>query len=219
MSLHGLALRAIYEALRMTESPSAMWEQRFAGETYFYGTEPNEFLRTSLPTLPKGAAMCLAEGEGRNAVFLAESGYQVSSVDLTQAGVDKTKRLAEERGVKVNAVVGDLADLDLGHERWNLVVSIFAHVPPDVRRLLHRRVVDSLKPGGALLLEAYTPDQVGRGTGGPPIVELTMTLDSLREELSPLFFAHAEEFDRDVLEGTGHTGHGAVVQVIARKPT
>ena len=203
----------------MTESPSAMWEQRFAGETYFYGTEPNEFLRTSLPTLPKGAAMCLAEGEGRNAVFLAESGYQVSSVDLTQAGVDKTKRLAEERGVKVNAVVGDLADLDLGHERWNLIVSIFAHVPPDVRRLLHRRVVDSLKPGGALLLEAYTPDQVGRGTGGPPIVELTMTLDSLREELSPLFFAHAEELDRDVLEGTGHTGHGAVVQVIARKPT
>ena len=200
------------------DSPSAMWEQRFAGETYFYGTEPNEFLRDSLPTLPKGAAMCLAEGEGRNAVFLAESGYQVSSVDLTQAGVDKTKRLAEDRGVTVDAVVGDLADFDLGHERWDLVVSIFAHVPPDVRRSLHRRVVDSLKPGGVLLLEAYTPDQVGRGTGGPQDSELTMTLDSLRVELAPLEFIHAEELDRDVLEGAGHTGHGAVVQVIARKP-
>ena len=195
-----------------------MWEQRFAGETYLYGTEPNEFLRVSLPALPKGAALCLAEGEGRNAVFLAESGYQVSSVDLTKSGVDKTKRLAEERGVKVNAVVGDLTDFDLGQERWDLVVSIFAHVPPDLRRSLHRRVVDSLKSGGVLLLEAYTPDQMGRGTGGPPVVELTMTLDSLREELAPLEFVHAEELDRDVLEGTGHTGHGAVVQVIARKP-
>lgn len=202
----------------MMDSPSAMWEQRFSGETYFYGTEPNEFLRVSLPTLPKGAAMCLAEGEGRNAVFLAESGYQVSSVDLTQAGVDKTMRLAEERSVKVSAVVGDLAGFDLGRERWDLVVSIFAHVPPDVRRSLHRRVVDSLKPGGALLLEAYTPDQVGRGTGGPQDSQLTMTLDSLRVELVPLEFIHAEELDRDVLEGTGHTGHGAVVQVIARKP-
>ncbi|HUZ42318.1 MAG TPA: class I SAM-dependent methyltransferase [Acidimicrobiales bacterium] len=202
----------------MTDSPSTMWEQRFAGETYFYGTEPNEFLRTSLSKLPKGAAMCLAEGEGRNAVFLAESGYQVSSVDLTQTGVDKTMRLAEERGVKVNAVVGDLASFDLGRERWDLVVSIFAHVPPDVRRSLHRRVVDSLKSGGALLLEAYTPDQVGRGTGGPQDSQLTMTLDSLRLEFAQLEFIHAEELDRDVLEGAGHTGHGAVVQVIARKP-
>lgn len=202
----------------MTDSPSAMWDQRFAGETYLYGTEPNEFLRVSLPTLPKGAAMCLAEGEGRNAVFLAESGYQVSGVDLTQAGVDKTMRLAEERSVKVSAVVGDLAGFDLGRERWDLGVSIFAHVPPDVRRSLHRRVVDSLRPGGALLLEAYTPDQVGRGTGGPQDSQLTMTLDSLRVELAPLEFIHAEELDRDVLEGTGHTGHGAVVQVIARKP-
>jgi len=137
---------------------------------------------------------------------------------LTQAGVDKTKRLAEELGVTVNAAVGDLADFDLGCERWDLVVSIFAHVPPDVRRSFHRRVVDSLKPGGALLLEAYTPDQVGRETGGPQDSLLTMTLESLREELSPLVFAHAEELDRDVLEGAGHTGHGAVVQVIARKP-
>ncbi|MHB8379097.1 MAG: class I SAM-dependent methyltransferase [Acidimicrobiales bacterium] len=194
-----------------------MWEERYSAPTYFYGTEPNAFLRASLATLPKGAAMCLAEGEGRNALFLAESGYRVSSVDVSPAGVDKTKRLAEERGVIVNAVVGDLAHFDLGHECWDLVVSIFAHVPPDVRRVLHRRVVDSLKPGGALLLEAYTPNQVGRDTGGPQAVEMTMTLEGLRGELAPLVFTHAEELDRDVLEGIGHTGPGAVVQVIAYK--
>ena len=201
----------------MTNSQLDMWEQRFAQQSYFYGTEPNEFLRVRLPELPKGAAMCLAEGEGRNAVFLAESGYQVSSVELTPAGVAKTKRLAQERGVRVDAVVGDLADFDLGRERWDLVVSIFAHVPPALRRSLHRRVVSSLKPGGVLLLEAYTPDQVGRGTGGPQDSLLTMTLEGLRVELAPLEFVYGEELERDVYEGSGHTGQGAVVQVVARK--
>ena len=112
----------------------------------------------------------------------------------------------------------DLTDFDFVQERWDLVESIFAHVPPRLRRSLLRRVVASLKSGGVLLLEAYTPDQVGSGTEGPPVVELTTTVESLREELAPLEFVHAQEPDRDVLEGTGHTGHGAVVQVIARKP-
>ncbi len=203
----------------MTERPpaGALWEQRYGGEGYLYGTEPNDFLRESLLLLPTGAALCLAEGEGRNAVFLAEAGYEVSSVDLAEAGVRKTHQLAERRGMHMTAVAADLADYDLGVERWDLVVSIFAHTPPAVRRDLHRRVVASLKRHGAFLLEAYTPDQIGRGTGGPPSAELTMTLDTLRKELAPLEFTHAAELERSVLEGTGHTGPGAVVQVIARR--
>lgn len=196
----------------------AMWEQRFSVESYVYGTDPNEFLRGSVSSLGAGVALCLAEGEGRNAVFLAESGWEVHSVDLTHAGVAKTRQLAEQRGVHVQAVVGDLADYDIGTDRWDLVVSIFAHMPPNVRRDLHRRVVGALKPGGLLVLEAYTPHQIGRGTGGPPTAEMTMTLESLRDELVGLDFVHAEELERDVVEGAGHTGRGAVVQVIARKP-
>ncbi len=195
-----------------------MWEQRFGIESYLFGTEPNEFLRDNVSMLAPGTVMCLAEGEGRNAVFLAESGFEVHSVDLTETGVAKTLRLAEQRGVHVDAVVGDLAVFDLGVDCWDVVVSIFAHMPPHVRRDLHARVVAALKPGATFLLEAYTPDQVGRGTGGPSLPEMTMTLGGLRDELTGLEMVHAEELERDVIEGPGHTGIGAVVQVIARKP-
>ena len=162
--------------------------------------------------------LCLAEGEGRNAVFVAATGREVHSVDLTEAGVVKTRRLAQERGVSVNAVAADLATHDIGDERWGAVVSIFTHRPPHVRRDLHARVVAALRPGGVLLLEAYTPDQIGRGTGGPAVAEMTMSLDLLRGELQGLEFLHALETERVVVEGAGHTGVGAVVQVIARKP-
>lgn len=215
------ALGTMDRSVTNVPTPRSMWEQRFSAEGYLYGTEPNEFLSDSVSMLPPGTALCLAEGEGRNAVFLAGAGFDVHSVDLTEAGVAKTLRLATRRGVEVRAVVGDLADpaaFDIGHDRWDLMVSVFAHMPPRVRRQLHGRVVAGLKPGGVLVLEAYTPDQIGRGTGGPPSAEMTMTLDALREELAGLEFLHAEELERDVVEGVGHTGVGAVVQLIARKP-
>lgn len=198
-------------------SPREMWEQRYGAAGYVYGTEPNEFLRDNVASLPAGEAMCLAEGEGRNAVFLARNGYSVQSVDLTEAGVAKTLRLAAACEVTVGAMVGDLADFELGQDRWDLIVSIFAHVPPGLRRDVHRRAVAALKPGGSLLLEAYTPAQIGRGTGGPQSAELTMTLEALRDELAPLEFVHAVELEREILEGPGHSGVGAVVQVIAHK--
>lgn len=195
-----------------------MWEQRYAAAEYVYGTEPNTFLRDHLASLPSGEALCLAEGEGRNAVFLAGTGRVVHSVDLTAAGVAKTIALAADRGVTVHATQADLAVHDIGEHRWDAIVSVFAHMPPKVRHDLHRRVVAALRPGGVLLLEAYTPDQIGRGTGGPALAEMTMTLAGLADELAGLEFVHAEERLREVQEGPGHTGVGAVVQVIARKP-
>ncbi|MEO8264924.1 MAG: class I SAM-dependent methyltransferase [Ilumatobacteraceae bacterium] len=195
-----------------------MWEERFGTDNYLFGTDPNEFLRRNVTQLPQGSVLCLAEGEGRNAVFLAECGYHVSSVDLAPAGVAKTLRLAEQRGAQVDAVEGDLETFDIGTERWEAIVSIFAHMPPDVRRSLHARVVAALKPGGVFLLEAYTPAQVGRGTGGPSTPETTMSLAALGDELRGLEHIHARELDRNVIEGPGHTGLGSVVQVIARKP-
>jgi len=194
-----------------------MWEERYSVDDYVYGTEPNGFLREHLSVLPMGDALCLAEGEGRNAVFLANTGRRVSSVDLTEAGVAKTLRLALAVGVSVDAVVGDLADYDLGVDCWDAIVSIFAHMPSPVRADLHRRVVPSLRPGGVFLLEAYTPDQIGRGTGGPGSADLMMTIEGLRSELESLEFVYAEEREREIVEGTHHTGIGSVVQVIARK--
>ena len=194
-----------------------MWEQRYGVDEYVYGTEPNGFLKDHVSALPMGDVLCLAEGEGRNAVFLAATGRRVASVDLTEAGVAKTRRLAAAVGVPVDAVVGDLATFDLGVDRWDGVVSVFAHMPSAVRVEVHRRVVASLRPGGVVLLEAYTPDQIGRGTGGPASPDLMMSVEGLKDELAPLEFAHAEERQRSIVEGTLHTGIGSVVQVIARK--
>lgn len=199
-------------------SPHAAWEQRFGADGYLYGTEPNEFLREHVGSLPRGRVLCVAEGEGRNAVFLARQGFEVSSIDLTEAGVAKTRRLATQRGVNVDAVTGDLATADLGIQSWNGIVSIFAHLPPATRRDLHRRVADALAPGGVFLLEAYTPDQIGRGTGGPPVAELAMSLADLRRELAGLELVHGVEIERQIIEGHGHTGLGSVVQIIARRP-
>lgn len=200
-------------------TPKDRWEQRYDGDEYVFGTEPNDFLRANVGRLPPGRVLWLAEGEGRNATFLAAQAHDVASIDLTEAGVAKTRCLAAEHGVSVAAEVGDLATADLGRDRWNAIVSIFAHLPPAVRRDLHRRVVAALASGGVFLLEAYTPDQVGRGTGGPQTAELTMTLAALRQELAGLDIVVGQELEREVVEGPGHSGTGSVVQVIARKPS
>lgn len=196
-----------------------MWNQRYATDEFVYGTEPNTFLAQEAWRMPKGGrVLSLAEGEGRNAVFLAKQGFRVTAVDASEVGLRKAAELAATHGVPLPMAVMDLADLDLGENRWDGVVSIFAHVPPEVRKPLHRRVVQALKPGGVLILEAYTPEQVGRGTGGPPHAHLMMTAQDLREELAGLDFAVLRETERPVVEGRHHTGPGAVVQVVGRKP-
>ncbi len=197
-------------------TPKQRWEARYgAKKEYVYGTEPNDFLAEAALGLPPGDVLCLADGEGRNGVFLAGLGHRVTSVDLTEAGMTKAASLASERGVELTTIVADLGDYDLGENRWDLIVSIFAHTPPPVRVRLHGLVARALRPEGKLILEAYTPDQVGRGTGGPPTPEGTMNLADLGTELTDMNFEHGVEFVRSVVEGPGHTGDGAVVQVIA----
>ena len=195
----------------------SFWDEKYDADEFMYGKEPNDFLRNNVDALPHGKVLCLADGEGRNSVFIASTGRAVWSVDLSTQGPLKTHRLAAERGVEVTAESADLADSDLGENRWDAIVSIFAHMPIDVRKDLHKRVATALKPGGVFLLEAYTPSQVGRGTGGPQDPALTMQLNALKEELAPLAFVVAQEIERNVIEGIGHTGMASVVQVIARK--
>lgn len=196
-----------------------MWEARYGDPgIYTYGTEPNDFLASAAAHLPVGDVLCIADGEGRNGVHLASLGHRVTSVDLTEAGTTKARVLAEQRGIDLTVIRADLAEFDLGHDRWDTVVSIFAHTPPSIRRRIHGALATALRPGGRLILEAYTPDQIGRGTGGPKVPELTMDLARLDTELTGLVFEHRAEFIRPVIEGPGHTGDGAVVQVIARRP-
>jgi SAM-dependent methyltransferase len=199
----------------------AQWNSRFSVQEYVYGTKPNDFLAESAPALPPVPArvLSLGEGEGRNAVFLATLGHRVTAVDASEVGLRKAERLAAERGVSVATVVSNLADFPLTSDTWDVVVSIFCHLPMPLRRQVHRAAVASLRPGGVLVLEAYTPAQLTLRTGGPPLRELLYTAEELREDFAGLEFAILRELEREVVEGKLHKGRGAVVQVLGHKPT
>nr|CBI71179.1 hypothetical protein [uncultured bacterium] len=194
-----------------------MWDERFSVEEYAYGTVPNDFLVEKVGCIPKGKVLSLAEGEGRNAVFLAQQGYAVTAVDSSLAGLNKARKLAEENRVAVEFIHADLADYDLGENKWDAVVSIFCPLPSQLRKELYKKVVAALKPDGVFLLEAYTPAQLKHGTGGGNSVDVMQTKESLRIELAGLKFKHLTELERNVMEGVFHTGIGSVVQAIATK--
>ena len=193
------------------------WNEKFAATDYAYGTEPNDFLVSAVTKLKRGATLSLAEGEGRNAVWLAQQGFTVSAIEQSEKGVGKTLRLALKRGVIVMAERGELETFHIQPNSWDLVVSIYAHTPQELRRKLHRQVVAGLKPGGVFVLEAYTPAQIPNNTGGPKDASLMPTAELLRSELAGLVFDHIEEVERDVVEGSLHTGTAHVVQVVAHR--
>lgn len=194
-----------------------MWDERYSTDEFVYGTTANEFLVSTIDRLPKGRVLCVAEGEGRNAVYLAQEGCEVVAVDASRVGLDKAARLARQRGVHIETVVADLADFAIQPHSWDAVVSIFCHLEPQLRKALHRRVVAGLRPGGVLVLEAYRPEQIRYATGGPAAADMMPSLAELRDELEGLEFEHAVEIVRNVSEGKYHTGKGAVVQVLAVK--
>lgn len=194
-----------------------MWDERYSVEEYAYGTKPNKFLEENFSYIPKGKVLSLAEGEGRNAVFLAKQGYSVTAVDASIVGLNKARKLAAENGVVVEFIHADLADYDLGENKWDGIVSIFCPLPPSLRKQLYKKVEAGLKRNGVFLLEAYTPDQLKHGTGGGNSADVMQSKESLRLELAGLKFRHLVELEREVIEGIYHTGTGAVVQAIATK--
>ncbi len=194
------------------------WNQRYSEELFAYGEEPNTFLAEVADRLPPGRALEIGCGQGRNAVFLARHDLVVTAVDSSEIGLERGAELAARQHVDVEWVHADLNTFEPGHGCWEVILSTFVHMPPDLRRKVHRRLVEALHPGGLLVLEAYTPAQLGFGTGGPPVAAMLMSLEDLRDDFAGLEFEHAVELVRPVHEGRYHAGDAAVVQIIARKP-
>ena len=197
-----------------TTDVGAEWNERYAKPGYAYGTAPNDFLASVTEQIPKGRVLSLGEGEGRNAVHLAGLGYDVTAVDVSDVGLEKARRLAIERDAILSTVATDLATYAIEPETWDGIISIFCHLPRRLRQQVHANVVGGLKPGGAFVLEAYTPRQLAFGTGGPPVRELLVSLEELQQELAPLDLVLARETDRDIAEGRCHYGRSAVVQLV-----
>ena len=196
---------------------ATFWNDRYAAAHHIYGETPNDFLAQCASKIPAGPVLCLAEGECRNAVHLAALGHAVTAIDQSEIGLAKGTRLAAARRVEIHTIAADLENYSIAANSWAGIVSTFAHLPPGLRHRIHREVAVGLQPGGIFILEAYTPAQLAFGTGGPKSPELLMALDDLREELSGLKFLIGRELERDVIEGSGHTGRGAVVQILASR--
>ena len=198
-----------------------MWDERYNGAEYLFGTEPNDFLREVFHNIPAGGkVLCLAEGEGRNAVFLAEQSYTVTAMDMSEVGLNKALKLAHDKGVDIKVQVADLADYQFGEVQWDGIVSIWAHLPELVRQHVHAQITPALKPDGVFILEAYTEQQLTMDAiGGPPATQKERfgSLTILRAELTDLDEITGIEKQRIISEGKRHQGLSAVVQYVGRK--
>ena len=195
-----------------------MWNERYAKTEFAYGKEANDFLKETIHQKATGKVLCLAEGQGRNAVYLAGLGYEVTSVDLSEVGLQRTKELANEKGVEVATVQADLGEYKYGDSQWDGIVCIFGHFPPQVRKHVLGQLYGGLKKGGFLLMEVYSTDQLGYGTGGPKEISMLYTLNELETMLGSSWdFEVLHQTEREINEGEYHNGKSSVIQVFGRK--
>jgi len=205
------------------------WNERFAGEGYRFGTEPNWYLRSSLwRASPSGEALALGDGEGRNGVFLAEAGYRVTTVDLSERGIAKARALADRRGVELHAIEADLADWTPPPRRFSVVALIYLHLPEPVRSRVLRAAASALAPGGLLVFEAFHVSQPGQPSGGPRDPTVLYDAASLRNSLGASLGPSVQPGAGDLRllellegeiwldEGDGHRGPARVVRALAQ---
>jgi 2-polyprenyl-3-methyl-5-hydroxy-6-metoxy-1,4-benzoquinol methylase len=197
----------------------SIWNERYAGDEYHFGTEPNAFLVSQKDLLKPGmSCLAVADGEGRNGVWLAQQGLDVLSVDSSSVAQDKAGKLAQQRGVTMKFEQVDLAQWDWGKAKFDVVAAIFIQfAPPGVREQMFAHIKCSLKPSGLLLLQGYTPRQLEFKTGGPSQAENLYTEALLRKEFSDMEILHLSEHDDIITEGSGHSGMSALIDLVARK--
>lgn len=196
------------------------WNQRFAGDDFIFGIEPNDYLRAHAARLARGSqVLCVADGEGRNSVWLARQGLQVQAFDIAEVGVAKARRLAAEAGVHVDYRVADCDGWAWPEQAYDAVVAIFVQfADPPMRERLFANMVRSLRRGGLLVLQGYTPRQLEYRTGGPPILSHLYTEEMLRKAFAALEIVELRAYEADLAEGTQHSGRSALIGLVARKP-
>ena len=198
---------------------AAFWDERYATDEYLFGTAPNAFLAREVHRLAPGSkVLAIADGEGRNSVFLAQHGHRVIATDVSDQALEKARRLAERRGVAVEYRHVDLAGWEWPVDAFDAVVGIFMQFAgPELRDDIFEGIHRSLKPGGLLLLEGYRQEQLSFGTGGPPNLENLYTEESLRGAFAEWEIELLNTYDAQIEEGAGHSGMSALIDLIAQK--
>lgn len=208
----------------MTSTPfpdaAAIWNQRYASEPHLFGQEPNEYLRAQAHHLAPGSrVLCVADGDGRNSVWLARQGLRVDAFDISDVGVGRARQLAAEARVNVDYSVADCDQWPWPTARYDAVVAIFVQfADPAMRERLFAHMAAALKPGGVLVLQGYTPRQLEYKTGGPPILSHLYTPEMIRSAFADLQIIELRDYEAVLTEGTQHHGLSALLGLVARKP-
>lgn len=199
-------------------SEQARWESRFGAADYIFGKDPNAFLKAQAHRLPaRGNALSVADGEGRNGVWLAQQGLDVLTIDYSPAALAKAQALAAERGVRLRTEVTDLFTWRWPKAAFDVVAAIFIFAAPAERRPFFANLKAALKPGGLLLMQGYRPEQLKYRTGGPADAERLLTRAILEQGFGDMAEFDIREHDSTISEGSAHVGHSALIDLVARK--
>lgn len=193
------------------------WNERYAEKEFVYGKEPNAFLRENLHQLPKNKILFVAEGEGRNAVFTAQNGFEVEAFDYSESAKNKALVLAFEQNVQLNYLVSDVIEVPYETESFDALVMIFAHFPSAIRKQALQKLLSLLKPNGKILFEAFEKNQLQFSSGGPKDLSMLFSEDEVKEEFPSIHFEFLETTVIDLNEGPYHQGKGAVIRFIGSK--
>lgn len=200
---------------------SAFWDEKYSIPTHAYGTEPNAYLVSQRHRLERGMeVLSVADGEGRNGVWLAQQGMRVTTVDGSAVAVQKALKLALDRRVNIRAQVADLTDWQWPVATFDAVVAIFIHFPPEIRRDMHHAMYAALKPGGLLIMEGFHPAQrdLGLTSGGPPVREMLFDADTLAADFQGMEILDLTEAAPVLDEGPLHQGEARTTRMVARRP-
>ena len=196
------------------------WDERFAGEEYLFGTEPAHFLRRHAHWLsPCSEVLVVADGEGRNSVWLAEMGHTVTAWDNSVVAIEKARRLARTCDVDVTFSVQNAADYPWPEARYAAVIAVFIQfAPPKLRDEMFAGMIRMTRPGGIVMLHGYTVDQLKHATGGPPVAENLYTEAILQSRFAETDILHIKSYEAEISEGTAHVGRSALVDLVVRVP-
>jgi SAM-dependent methyltransferase len=192
------------------------WNERYSANEFVYGIEPNDFLKSQSFSIGSNI-LCLAEGEGRNGVYLARQGHAVKCIDFSEEAIKKTQLLAKRNNVNIQTECLDLNELELEPNSLDGIVIIFGHFPMDLRKKVHQQLYSALKPKGKLIIEAYSKEQIHRNTGGPRSLDLLYSYEELASDFLEFLTFEISEIEREVNEGSFHQGQANVIRFVGIK--
>ena len=206
----------------MSNTWTERWNERYSNEAYAYGQDPNDFLKQELKKISPAKILFPAEGEGRNALFAASLGWEVSAFDITQEGKNKAMKLAQERGLKIDYHLGNLSELNYEPAQFDAIALIYAHFPAAIKSDLNIALSKLLKPGGVIVFEAFSKSHIeynskNEKVGGPKELDMLFSIDEIQNDFSNYEVILLDEKEIELQEGLSHNGTGSVIRFVGRK--